>query len=239
MESGKRLCCQALWAALWLLSICSGVPTTSIDTEVDPPDVYNSLWINSTDIAMETLRTPFVKHMKLGDLQSDDYVNFMIQDINYLVKVTEMLKEMTEKVKSPKNLQEFFKGRYESYKKFAQQMLKQFSLNAVSEIKPIPAMEKYLKDYKDIKDNDKPIFFAVSLLPCSRLWIWLANELDIGYGNAYFIWKKNNMYGNPEKHYKKLLNSYLKTPEDIKRAKEIFHQQMQHEHNFFAAVTAA
>ncbi|KAM6921820.1 uncharacterized protein FYW49_007466 [Xenentodon cancila] len=211
----------------------------SKDTQVDPPDVYDSLWIDNADIAMETYRTPFVEHMKLGDLQSDEYVNFMIQDINYLVKVTEMLKQMSEKVKSPEDLRDFFKGRYESYKKFSEQVLKQFNLNDVSGIKPIPAMEKYLKDYKSIMEKEKPIFFAVSLLPCSRLWIWLANDLDIGYGNAYFSWKKNNMYGNPQKHYRKLLDDNLKTAEEIKRAKEIFRQQMQNEYNFFAAALAA
>ncbi|KAK5603986.1 hypothetical protein CRENBAI_024890 [Crenichthys baileyi] len=125
-------------------------------------------------------------------LQAEHYVNFRVQDNNYVLK-------------------------------------------ALPDIKPIPAMEKYLADYKAIMEKEKPIFFAVSFLPCSRLWMWIANQLKENYCNAYFIWKKNNMHGNPEKHYKVLLNKYLKTPDQITRANEIFRQQMQNEQNFFSA----
>ncbi|MEQ2176204.1 hypothetical protein GOODEAATRI_025671, partial [Goodea atripinnis] len=161
-------------------------------------DVYDSLWTNNQDVAEQTLMVPFLQHMQFGDLQADNYVNFMIQDINYVLK----------------NL-----------------LLSQ----SLPDIKPIPAMEKYLADYKAIMEKEKPIFFAVSLLPCSRLWLWIANQLKENYCNAYFIWKKNNMHGNPEKHYKDLLNKYLKKPDQITWANEIFRQQMQNEQTFFSA----
>ncbi|XP_061592966.1 uncharacterized protein LOC133457679 [Cololabis saira] len=263
MDSGNRLLVQILSVVVFLLCNCSAFNSDGRNdgncnlvsregcNEIQHPhmyspsvnqkdlDVYDSLWDNNKDVAIQTWETPFMQHMKHGDLQSDDYVNFLIQDINYLVKVTEMLEKMAEKVQSPEDLKNFFRGRYESYNSFAKLMLKQFNLNSVSEIKPIPAMKKYLEDYKAIMDNSKPIFFAVSLLPCSRLWLWLANELDIGYGNAYFIWKKNNMSGHPAKHYRKLLDDNLKTKEDKERADKIFRQQMENERDFFAAAPAA
>ncbi|KAM9761816.1 uncharacterized protein ACNS7B_004116 [Menidia menidia] len=198
-------------------------------------DIYDRLWSSNFDIAVQTLKLPFLNHMKHGDLQSDYYVNFMIQDINYLLEVTDMLEEMTNKPIADEDMKEFFQGRYKSYKEFSELMLDQFNLKGVSEIKPIPAMEKYLSDYRTIMEKEEPIYFAVSLLPCSRLWLWLANHLDIGYGNAYFIWKKNNMHGDPEEHYRKLLDNHLTTKDQKKRANEIFRQQMQNEHNFFAA----
>ncbi|MED6243681.1 hypothetical protein ATANTOWER_025045, partial [Ataeniobius toweri] len=105
----------------------------------------------------------------------------------------------------------------------------------VTEIKVIKAMEDYLDEYQRIMEKEGPIMFAVSLLPCSMLWVWLANQLNIGYGNAYWTWKKNNMDGHPEKHLKDLLNKYLKKENDVKRAKEIFRTQMQNELNFFKA----
>ncbi|XP_061593090.1 uncharacterized protein LOC133457776 [Cololabis saira] len=263
MDSGNRPFVQILSVVVFLLCDCSALKSEGRNdvncnlvsregcNEILHPhmyspsvnqkdlDVYDSLWVNNKDVATQTWETPFMQHMKHGDLQSDDYVNFMIQDINYLVNVTAMLKEMTKRVKDPEDLKNFFQEQYEGYNSFAEAILKQFNLNGVSEIKPIPAMEKYLKDYKDIMDNDKPIFFAVSLLPCYRLWLWLANELDIGYGNAYFIWKMNNMSGHPEKYYRKLLDDNLKTKEDIEHADKIFRQQMQNERDFFAAAPAA
>jgi len=91
-------------------------------------DVYESLWTNSQDVAQQTLALPFLQHMQSGDLQADEYVNFMIQDINYLLKVTDMLRQMSEKVKE-EDIKKFMKSRFESYKKFAEMMLKQFNLN--------------------------------------------------------------------------------------------------------------
>ncbi|KAM9850699.1 uncharacterized protein ACBR49_006055 [Aulostomus maculatus] len=196
-------------------------------------DVYDSLWQKNEDIAYQTLAVPFLQHMQLGDLQADYYVGFMIQDINYLVKVTDMLKEMSEKVKAPKDISNFMKNRYESYQKYAEATLKQFNLNGVSNIKATPAMEKYLADYKEVMEKEEPIYFAVALLPCARLWLWLANQLKETCCNAYYTWKKDNMYGHPEKHYKALLNKYLTKPEQIKKATEIFQRQMKNEHDFF------
>ncbi|MED6265605.1 hypothetical protein CHARACLAT_027217 [Characodon lateralis] len=235
MDSEKMFWFKAGWLAVGLLSACCGLPAEPMDVPGNVQDVYDSLWTNNQDVAEQTLMVPFLQHMQFGDLQADNYVNFMIQDINYVLKVTDMLREMAQKVKSPDDLQTFMENRYQSYKQFAEMMLKQFNLNSLPDIKPIPAMEKYLADYKAIMENEKPIFFAVSLLPCSRLWMWIANQLKENYCNAYFIWKKNNMHGNPEKHYKDLLNKYLKKPDQITRANEIFRQQMQNEKNFFSA----
>jgi len=105
----------------------------------------------------------------------------------------------------------------------------------VSDIKPIPVMEKYLSDYKAILYGEEPIIFAVALLPCARLWLWLGQSLKEKEFNAYFTWKKNNMVGHPEQHYRKLLDDNLKTAEQKKRANDIFRRQMQNEHDFFAA----
>ncbi|XP_031419341.1 uncharacterized protein LOC116219734 [Clupea harengus] len=197
-------------------------------------DVYDKLWDDNKDIAEKTLHVPFLEHMQMGDLQADNYVNFMIQDINYLQKVTDMLQKMSEEVICPDDLKEFMKKRFESYRGYAAATLKKFNLKGVSDIIPTEVMEKYLSDYRAIIEKDKdPIYFAVALLPCVRLWLWLANQLKEGYGNAYFTWKKDNMHGHPEEHYKALLDKYLTTSEQIERANNIFRQQMQHEHDFF------
>ncbi|KAK5600779.1 hypothetical protein CRENBAI_010265 [Crenichthys baileyi] len=255
METVKLCWVQTCWMVLFLLTVFS---TTSAHSEeihdvgnkqerchenskwcsssakpVDSDDFYEALWKDNLDLAEQILKLPFLQHMQLGDLQADSYTTFMIQDIYYLAKVTDMLEMMSEKVKDS-DLQKFMKGRYESYKRFRVQMLENFNLNGVTEIKVIKAMEDYLDEYQRVMEKEEPIMFAVSLLPCSRLWIWLANQLNIGYGNAYWTWKKNNMDGHPEKHFKDLLNKIVKA-EDRQRAEEIFRKQMQNELNFFKA----
>lgn len=94
-------------------------------------------------------------------------------------------------------------------------------------------MSKYLATYKEMMKQN-PIYFAVALLPCARLWVWLANTLIIPDTNVYHTWAEDNKYGKPEKHYKALLNKYLNTASKIKRANALFRKQMQNEYDFFA-----
>jgi len=92
-------------------------------------DLYDSLWNQNLEVAERTLKVPFVQHMQTGDLQADYYTVFMIQDINYLVKVTDMLKVMCEQVNLPVDIRQFMQDRYRSYKEYADDTLKQFNLS--------------------------------------------------------------------------------------------------------------
>lgn len=107
-----------------------------------------------------------------------------------------------------------------------------FHLQGVNEIKVTEVMKNYLAEYKRIMEKEEPIMFAVGMLPCNRLWAWIADQLNIGYGNAYWTWKKNNMGGHTEKHFKALLNKYL-NGENFEKANNIFREQMMNEHDFF------
>ncbi len=100
-------------------------------------------------------------------------------------------------------------------------------------IQQTPAMRKYLSFYKKLMHNEKPLYFAVGLLPCSRLWGWLADNLNIPPTNAYYTWKEENMGSHPEKHYKALLNKYLYKRKKVAKANAVFRAQMQNEHDFF------
>ncbi|KAM4556296.1 aminopyrimidine aminohydrolase-like [Fundulus diaphanus] len=255
MKMGKHCSIQTCWIVLCLLSTLSTTFAHSEDihdvsnnqerthenSKQCPSsankgygeDVYEMLWQENLNLAEKTLKLPFLQHMQSGNLQADNYTTFMIQDIYYLAKVTDMLKEMSKKVQTPLDLKDFMQGTSKSYEIFKTEMLKTFNLKGVSEIKVVPAIEGYLKTYESVMAKDKPIMFAVSLLPCSRLWVCLAKKLNISPENAYWTWKKNNMDGQPEKDFKALLNKYLKTKDDIKRAKEIFKEQMWNEYNFF------
>lgn len=196
-------------------------------------DVYEYLWEKNKDIANKTLRTDFLIQMENGSLQAERYVNFTLQDIGYLLHVTRMLKRMSVKVTRPTELREFMKGRYSSYKSFVDLMLKQYFFKGQPPIQQTPAMRKYLSFYRNLLEKEDPLYFAVGLLPCARLWVWLGNNLNTPPANAYYTWKVGNMGGHPEKHYKALLNKYLNTPEKVFKANAIFRTQMQNEHDFF------
>ncbi|KAK3518129.1 hypothetical protein QTP70_033229 [Hemibagrus guttatus] len=195
-------------------------------------DVYEDLWTKSKDIADKTLHVDFMQQMQNNSLQAERYINFTLQDINYLAEVTNMLKTMSKKVKKPKDISDFLIGRHKSYKSFLDMLLLQYFFKDTRSIKPTPAMKKYLDTYRAVMAED-PIYFGVALLPCARLWVWLANNLDIPKSNVYYTWKVDNMSGHPEKHYKNILNKYLNTAEKINNATALFRKQMQNEHDFF------
>lgn len=105
-------------------TLCNS-PSNSLKTK-PATDVYEFLWETNIDIANKTIQVDFLTRMQNGSLQAGRYVNFTIQDINYVLKVTEMLKTMSSKVNQPYDLNNFFKGRYSSYKSFGDLMLQQY-----------------------------------------------------------------------------------------------------------------
>uniref|UniRef100_A0A673KC03 Uncharacterized protein n=1 Tax=Sinocyclocheilus rhinocerous TaxID=307959 RepID=A0A673KC03_9TELE len=183
-------------------------------------DVYEFLWENNIDIAYKTIRGDFLIQMQNGNL-------------NYVLKVAEMLKKMSANVTQPNDLKDFLSGRYSSYKGLGNLMLNQYFFEGEPPIQQTPAMRKYLAFYRNLMDNEEPLYFAVGLLPCARLWVWLAKNLNTPPTNAYYTWKVENMGGHPEKHYRALLNKYLITPEKVAKANAMFRAQMQNEHDFF------
>lgn len=90
-------------------------------------DVYEELWLNNWDLAQQTLTVPFLQHMQRGDLQADDYMAFMLQDILYLLNVTDLLGRMSRR-KLPDDLKAFMQLRYQSYQNFSQYILDRFKL---------------------------------------------------------------------------------------------------------------
>lgn len=89
-------------------------------------DVYEDLWSMNMDIANKTLQLDFMQQMQSNSLQAERYVNFTLQDINYVREVTGMLKIMSKKVKKPKDLSDLITGRYNSYKSFLDLLIQQY-----------------------------------------------------------------------------------------------------------------
>ncbi len=104
--------------------------------------------------------------MQNGSLQAERYVNFTIQDIGYLLKVTKMLKRMSAKVAQPDDIKNFFKGRYSSYKSFGDLMLQQYFFKVrIEEKKTLNISSCFWIDWRCF------ILHRVSL-PFSKLQLW-------------------------------------------------------------------
>ncbi|XP_011472088.2 uncharacterized protein LOC105353881 [Oryzias latipes] len=216
------------WMLLCLFCLSSG---TGLKSKIIR-DVYEGLWNKNLNVAKDILKLTFLQKMEKGKLSQDAFNNFMKQDIYYVGQVTNMLKKLSE---TPGELQDFFKNRYNSYDKFLHTLLHDYNLKDVSGIKPIPAIKKYIDDYREIMEKEEPIYFAVGMYPCARLWPFIATELKMDKTNPFYKWKESNMCSHPEKHYKDLLNKYLQSEEEIERADKVFKQQILNEGEFFKA----
>lgn len=97
-------------------------------------DVYEDLWNMNLDIANKTLQLDFLQQMQTNSLQAERYVNFTLQDINYVQEVTKMLKTMIKKVRKPIDIRDFMTDRYTSYKKFLDLLNQQYFLQVRAEI---------------------------------------------------------------------------------------------------------
>ncbi|MGH0180334.1 UNVERIFIED_CONTAM: hypothetical protein FKN15_003940, partial [Acipenser sinensis] len=193
--------------------------------------LYDELWDDSQDIADKTLETDFLKQMANGTLEAERYINFTLQDIYYLVEVKKLLETLSIQPETHTDIKEFILDRYNSYKKYADYVLKQYLLKNADDIKPSAAIAEYIQSYKHVMKEDH-IYFAVALLPCARLWLYVAEHLEITKGSPYYRFKRDNEGGHPEKHYKVLLEKHRREIDESK-AKNIFQKHMKHECNFF------
>ncbi|MCJ8743357.1 hypothetical protein PDJAM_G00092960 [Pangasius djambal] len=119
-------------ALSFILFLCS----LSYSLASKQQDVYEDLWNRNVDIAMDTLRTDFLQQMQNNSLKAERYINFTLQDINYVLEVTNMLKKMSKKVTKPEDIRDFITGRYTSYKSFLDMLLQQYFFKDTPPIKP-------------------------------------------------------------------------------------------------------
>lgn len=200
-----------------------------------PPSLYDKLWTRNLDIAKETLKADFLKRMDGNTLEAERYVTFTIQDLYYLAKVTYYLNMIAMELSgsTEKELQTFFQNRSNSYRKYTKYILNFYHITDINSIEPQEAIKDYVKSFSELL-TEHPIYFAVALLPCARLWPYVAQNLNIKEGNPYYPFMRDNSADNSRKHYEPLLKLYQNVLNQTK-AFEIFRAQMKHEKSFFSS----
>ncbi|XP_015217116.1 aminopyrimidine aminohydrolase-like [Lepisosteus oculatus] len=194
--------------------------------------LYEKLWKNNMDIARDTMKTDFLKRMEAGTLEAERYINFTLQDIYYLEEVTKLLQKLSKEDELREDLKSFIMGRYNSYSSFEKYSLQMYQLKNTSAIIPSPTIANYIQSYKAISEDDH-VYFAIALLPCSKLWPYVAQNLKISKKSPYYPFKKNNVEDNSKKHYENLLEKY-RCNIDESKAQSLFRLQMAHEREFFS-----
>lgn len=194
--------------------------------------LYDILWKSNTDIANEVLKTEFLTLMVNGSLKAERYMKFMLQDIYYANQVTSLLNTLAKRRKSHKDIKKFFIKMHELYADFTKGLLQEFRFKNFTELTPSPAIKSYVDSYKALMD-EKNIYFVISLLPCFKLWPYIANSLDISESSPYINFKKNNMNDDSWIYFSNLIEKH-RCGINENKAKRIFRSHMKHEKLFFA-----
>ncbi|XP_023657898.2 uncharacterized protein [Paramormyrops kingsleyae] len=194
--------------------------------------LYEDLWKMNFNIVKDTLQTKFLQRMQDGSLPAELYLTFIVQDLYYLRNVTDMLQKMSMKEGMPQDLRLFFENRFKSYQAYTNSLFNMYALENQTIIHPQPAIVSYVNTYHEVMQGYEPIYFAVALLPCARLWAYLGQNLSITQKNAYYSFKRDNDGHDPSKHFKSLLDGHQRKI-DKHLANSIFRKQMENEKSFF------
>ncbi|XP_043938341.1 uncharacterized protein LOC122810856 [Protopterus annectens] len=193
--------------------------------------LYDSLWKANTDIANDVLKTEFLTLMVKGSLKAERYMKFTLQDIYYANEVTKLLNILAKTARTSKDIKKFFIDMHSSYAGFTKYLLEEFRFKKFTELIPSNAAKSYVDSYKALM-KEKPIYFVIGLLPCSKLWPYIAQNLDISDSSPYIDFKNGNMKDDSWKRFGELLETHrCKIKEN--KAHKIFRSHMKHEYLFF------
>lgn len=204
---------------------------TSEECTANKKSLYDTLWDANIDIATETLHTNFLILMAKGSLIAERYMNFTLQDIYYALQVTHILNIIANSSDTREDVRNFFNKRNASYTRFSSELLNEFRFKNFSELLPSPAISSYISSYWALLNEDH-LYFIVGLLPCSKLWPYLVQNMDISESSPYIDFKKNNVDDHSRKNFEQVLENHRKEMNETK-ANEIFRSHMKHELAFF------
>ncbi|XP_039608768.1 uncharacterized protein LOC120528671 [Polypterus senegalus] len=197
--------------------------------------LYDLLWDHSMDIVNLIMKTNFLTDMNLNTLQAERYTNMTIQDVYYIKAVYDILSTVVNEPWLPEDLKEFFSHIADGYYRFYKEMLIETRLKNTDSIVPSEAVAEYVSSYQRVAQLERnKIYMVIALLPCSRLWPYISEHLNLTEDSPYYAFKKNNAKDGSREKYEKLLEDHRKEICE-NTALEIFRTQMNCERKFFTS----
>eukprot|EP00057_Strongylocentrotus_purpuratus_P005039 XP_003730066.1 PREDICTED: uncharacterized protein LOC764526 isoform X1 [Strongylocentrotus purpuratus] len=212
-------------------------------TKVDTPDGVKAvpladwLWDKSQVQAQAALDTDFIQGIKSGLLDPTNYGGYTVQDAVYCDNATDYF-GIAEMKACDKELKEFIAARIKSYAEYTEIMFKEWYIKHPKGIAMGDAAASYSKFELGVATKEEPFYLLIAMLPCEKLWGWLAQEIKSGINdtNVYSFWIQDNLPGSHT-----LANYIDENAEnfkvDLKKAMKIYKDGMQCEVDFFTSGT--
>ncbi|XP_072033753.1 aminopyrimidine aminohydrolase-like [Amphiura filiformis] len=154
----------------------------------------DEMWVQCKHIAEEGYQTAFIQGICKGTLDPTSYSGFMNQDIAYVFKAAELFDTVATRAKD-EDLKMFARNRQQSFLRCANEMCEKFFIQDPSAIRVGETLEEYCQYLHRVANGMDPLYFMVAMIPCSKLWPWLARKMQHSEvnPNLYGFWAKENM----------------------------------------------
>eukprot|EP00058_Branchiostoma_floridae_P016387 XP_002601875.1 hypothetical protein BRAFLDRAFT_75908 [Branchiostoma floridae] len=204
-----------------------------------------ALWKENLDLAEQAWNTQYIKGIASGTLDPRDFGHYTVQDAAYCNASTHNLKFLMDTIKH-RSLRQFFEGQYKDYKKYTQDLYDQWFLKPDGADLGEAAQWYVNLENKVAHEEGGPLYYLVAMIPCLRLWPYLANKMkrankmkdegDDKDSNIYKFWiDENDSYQGAEE-VEAVVNAYSSLI-DRQKASKIYRECMYGEVNFFRSDT--
>ena len=191
------------------------------------------LWGESEDLAMAALESDFIQGIGNGTLKPNAYGQYSVQDVAYCHYGLDDWRRAAARATHPE-LKAFAEARVKSWVKYTKETSDAWHIQDPSAVMLCAAAQDYADFESEVARNYDPIYAAVVMTPCDRLWSWLAKQLapDAGPTNLYTFWIKENTDDSGARHLERIIDANADLM-DESTALEVFRRAMLGEVNFF------
>ena len=196
------------------------------------------------DIANDTYNTAFIQGIRNGVLSPEIYGSVSVLDAYYCYEAAKSIWYTCGRADENSELQKTLKKFYNSYAQYNSTFYSTWHIPAAQNVVPTHAFETYAKHEREVAQKEAPIYLLPALMPCYKLWAWMAYKIDQDPGKKPGVdefWVKGNKGHEGESGSATLADRVIsKWIQDGKafdedKALRIFRKSMQCEYAVFSS----
>ena len=191
------------------------------------------LWEGSQDLAQAAFESEYIQGIKKGSLDPNLYGQYSVQDVAYCHYGLDDWRCAAARAIHPE-MKHFAQARIKSWTTYAQETYKAWHIADPKAIRLSAAAQAYADFESEVARTYEPVYAAVVMTPCDRLWSWLAHELASAKmeTNLYNFWIEENTDDSGALHLERFINANANSLDESK-ALAVFRRAMLGEVNFF------
>lgn len=199
-----------------------------------PDSLAAHLWNASQDLAQAALESDYIQGIKQGTLNPNNFGQYSVQDVAYCHNGLEDWKAVATRAQQP-DIKAFAEARVKSWAKYAQETYGAWHISDPAAVQLSVAAQTYSAFESEVAHHYDPLYTVVVMIPCDRLWYWLANQIKSGSSatNVYDFWINGNSASDNGAHQMENVVDTHAAQLDEDTALHVYRTAMLGEVNFF------